>query len=188
MTSRSVRDGVFLVGGFHYFMAGVILLGTAGLFVFSLLPPMQNGTVGLTQNLFLPFTGIILGLILCGMYAIVGAGLIRLKNSSRMTAIFLSGLGLMGGFIAVLGTVGASVFGNPNPNWLTITLIGAGTICFYAIVALMDIFILFFLFNKRVREVFYAEEWATNIAEQDALGLEENPQLMVGLETDESEE
>ena len=51
----------------------------------------------------------------------------------------------------------------------------------------MDIFILFFLFNKRVREVFYAEEWAANIAEQESLGLEENPQLMVGLEHEEPE-
>jgi hypothetical protein len=173
MTSRSVRDGVFLVGGFHYFMAAVLLLATAGIFVFGLLPPMQEGIVGSTQGLFLPFTGIILGIILCCMYAIVGAGLIRLKNSSRMSAIFLSGLGLMGGFIGVLGAVGASVFGNPNPNWITITLIGAGTICFYAITAIMDIFVLFFLFNKRVREVFYAEEWAANMAD-DGFGNEES--------------
>lgn len=188
MTSRSVRDGVFLVGGFHYFMAAIILLGTAGIFVYSILPPAQSGTAAMTQDLFLPFTGIILGLILCCMYAIVGAGLIRLKNSARMSAIFLSGLGLMGGFIGVLGSIGASVFGNANPNWLTISLIGVGTICFYALIALMDIFILFFLFNKRVREVFYAEEWAANIAEQEALGLEENPQLMVGLEHEEPEQ
>jgi hypothetical protein len=188
MTSRSVRDGVFLVGGFHYFIAAIILIGTAGLFVYSILPPIQDGTGAVTQNIFLPFTGIILGLILCGMYTVVGAGLIRLKNSSRMSAIFLSGLGLMGGFIGVLASLGASVFGNPNPNWITIGLIGAGTICLYALVALMDIFILFFLFNKNVREVFYAEEWTATVAEQESLELEENPQLLVGLENEEPEE
>ena len=171
MTSRSVRDGVFLVGGFHYFMAVIFLLATAGIFVFGLMPSLQGTNA--SQGLFLPFTGLILGLVLCIMYAVVGAGLIRLKNSSRMSAIFLSGLGLMGGFVGVLGAVGASIFGNPNPNWITITLIGAGTICFYAITAIMDIFVLFFLFNKNVREVFYAEEWAANMAEQEVLEIDE---------------
>jgi len=187
MTSRSVRDGVFLVGGFHYFMAAIILLGTAGIFVYSLLPPIQGTANGSTQNLFLPFTGIILGLILCGMYAFVGAGLIRLKNSSRMTAIFLSGLGLMSGFIGVLVSIGASVFSNPNPNWLTVGLLGVGTICIYAIVAMIDIFILFFLFNKHVREVFYAEEWAAAVAEQEALGLDEDRSMGIGRTLDDSE-
>ena len=169
MTSRSVRDGVFLVGGFHYFMAVVFFLATAAIFVFGLLPSLQGEV---SQGMFVPFVGIIIGLVLCILYAVVGARLIRLKNSSRMSAVFLSGLGLMGGFIGVLGAVGTSVFGNPNPNWITITLIGAGTICFYAITAIMDIFILFFLFNKTVREVFYAEEWATNMVDQDALEID----------------
>jgi hypothetical protein len=177
MTSRSVRDGVFLVAGFHYFMAAIVLIGTAGILAYGLNPPIQAGAEGATPNLFLPITGSILGLILCITYLTVGAGLTRLKNNSRMTAIFLSGLGLMGGFIGVLVSIGASAFGNPNPNWMTVGLLGVGTICFYALFAMVDIFVLFFLFNKRVREVFYSEEWAANAADKDDLETDETSEL-----------
>jgi len=177
MTSRSVRDGVFLVAGFHYFMAAIVLLGTAGILAYGLNPPIQTGVEGTTQNMFLPITGSIIGLILCITYITVGAGLSRLKNNSRMTAIFLSGLGLMGGFIGVLVSIGASAFGQPNPNWMTVGLLGVGTICFYALFAMVDIFVLFFLFNKRVREVFYAEEWAANLADQEELEMDETSQM-----------
>ncbi len=186
MTSRSVRDGVFLVAGFHYFMAAIILLGTAGIFAYGLTPPMQAAADGSSRNLFLPISGSLLGLILCIVYLVVGVGLSRLKNNSRMTAIFLSGLGLMGGFIGVLASIGASAFGNTNPNWMAVGLWGVGAICFYSLFAMMDIFILFFLFNKSVRDVFYAEELATSIAEQELMDMDGTSQTNLGMDKKDS--
>ena len=99
MSNRSVRDGVILVGGFHFFMAVLCIVAVAAIFVYAVLPPINESVDGLTQALFLPVLGIVLGLIISGIYAAVGWGLMQLKNSARMSAIFIGALGIFGGFI-----------------------------------------------------------------------------------------
>ena len=84
MSNRSVRDGIILVGGFHFFMAVLSLVAVAAIFVYTVLPPTSSETTSLAQDLFMPILGMILGLIICGIYVIVGWGLIRLKNIASM--------------------------------------------------------------------------------------------------------
>jgi hypothetical protein len=159
MSNRSVRDGVILVGGFHFFMAVLCLVAVSAIFVFSVLPPIETGTAAMTQDLFLPVLGIILGIIISAVYAFIGIGLIQLKNSARMTAIFMGALGIFGGFIGVMSSIATNIIGQSAPDWLSIVLVGLATICVYSLISFMNIFILIFLFNQKVRSVFYGEEW-----------------------------
>jgi hypothetical protein len=159
MSNRSVRDGVILVGGFHFFMAVLCLVAVSAIFVFSVLPPIESGGAVMTQDLFLPVLGIILGIIISSVYAFIGIGLIQLKNSARMTAIFMGALGIFGGFIGVMSSIATNIIGQTAPDWLSIVLVGLATICVYSLISFMNIFILIFLFNPKVRSVFYGEEW-----------------------------
>jgi hypothetical protein len=162
MSNRSVRDGIILVGGFHFFMAVLCLVGVAAAFVFAVLPPIQQNVVGLAQKLFLPVLAMILGLIIAGIYAFIGFGLIRLQNSARMMAIFMGALGVFGGFIGVMSSIAANIIGQGQPDWLSIILVGFATVCLYTFISFMNIFILIFLYNPRLRVVFYGEDWVAN--------------------------
>jgi hypothetical protein len=167
MSNRSIRDGVVLVGGFHFLMAVLCVVAVAAVFVFAVLPPVEKNEAGLTQELFVPVLGIILGLVIAGVYATTGLGLIQLKNSARMTAIFLGALGVFGGFIGVMSSIAAKIVGQAQPDWVSVTFVGLATICVYLLISFMNIFLLIFLFNPRLRAVFYGEEWVASATETE---------------------
>lgn len=167
MSNRSVRDGVILVGGFHFFMGVLCIVAVAAVFVFAVLPPISEKSSGLTQQLFLPVLGIVLGIIISIAYAAIGTGLIQFKNSARMLAIFMGVLGVFGGFVGVIGSIIANIVGQTAPDWVSIVLVGLASICFYALISFMNVFILIFLFNPRVRSIFYGEEWVANATDND---------------------
>ena len=189
MSNRSVRDGVVLVGGFHFFMAVLCVVAVAAIFVYAVLPPIDENTAGITQALFLPVLGVVLGLIISGIYAAIGWGLMQLKNSARMAAIFLGALGIFGGFIGVLSSIASNIIGQAQPDWITIILVGLATICGYSLIGFMNIFILIFLFNSRVRAVFYGEEWVAATSESIEGGEKSRqPKKVVKNEEDESKQ
>jgi hypothetical protein len=157
MSNQAMRDGITLAGGYHFFMTALCLLAAAAIFVFSVLPPIQNQSDQLTQQLFLPLTGVVFGVVLGIIYAIVGTGLLRLRNPSRMAAIFLSLLGLVSGFVGAIGSFASALTNTVNPNWVSVGMVGLATLCAYSLIAFLDIFVLIFLFNKRVRTMFYGE-------------------------------
>lgn len=174
MSNRTIRDGVILVGGFHFFMAILSLIAVAAIFIYAVLPPVDSETTSLAQELFMPVLGMILGLIICGVYIMVGWGLVQLKNIARMIAIFLAAIGIFGGFIGVIGSISTHVAGQAEPAWFSIILVSMATICGYTLIGFMNIFLLIFLFHTRVRSVFYAEVWAPT--EEDNTN-EEPPQI-----------
>jgi hypothetical protein len=139
-------------------MAVLCLVGVAAIFVYAVLPPIDLEKPSLTQDLFMPVLGMVLGLIICGVYIIVGWGLIQLKNNARMIAIFLAAIGIFGGFLGVIGSISTNVAGQAEPAWISIILVSMATICAYTLVGFMNIFLLIFLFHSRVRSVFYTEE------------------------------
>ncbi|MCJ7622319.1 MAG: hypothetical protein MUO76_02360 [Anaerolineaceae bacterium] len=181
MSNRSVRDGIILVGGFHFFMAILSLVAVAAIFVYTVLPPTESGTTRVAQDLFLPVLGMILGLIICGVYIIVGWGLIQLKNISRMISIFLAAIGIFGGFIGVIGSISTNVAGQAEPAWFSIIIVSMATICGYTLIGFMNIFLLIFLFHSRVRSLFYTEEWTPH---QDDYTGNEPPQLEINDDDD----
>ena len=159
MSNRTLRDGVILVGGFHFLMAIFSLVAVAAILVYSVLPLLETETASLAQDMFLPVVGMILGLIICGVYLIVGWGLVQLKNSARMIAIFLAALGIFGGFVGVIGSISSNVAGQAEPAWIMIILVSLATVCGYTLIGFMNIFLLIFLFTPKVRSAFYSEEW-----------------------------
>jgi hypothetical protein len=158
MSNQAMRDGITLAGGYHFFMTALSLLAAAAIFVFAVLPPLQNQSDQLAQQLFLPLTGVVFGVVLGIIYAIVGTGLLRLRNSSRMAAIFLSMLGLLSGFVGAIGSFASALTNTVNPNWVSVGMVGMATLCAYSLIAFLDIFVLIFLFNNRVRTLFYGGE------------------------------
>jgi hypothetical protein len=158
MSARSVRDGVVLVSAYHYFLALASLVGSLTLLVYAVIPPLTGSGEGIAGKIFFPIIGLILGLILTGLYISVAIGITRYNNASRVVGIFLAALGLLSGFVSVLGSLAITLTGNAVPDWLAVTMIGAIAVCVYAVFAFMDLFVLIFLFNNRVRSAFYGWE------------------------------
>ena len=164
LSERSVRDGVVLIGTYHFLLAVTALLGTLAVFVYAILPGLSSGTPGMAQLLFLPVLGVIIGFVLSVAYAITGIGLIQIRNSARMTAIFLSLFGIVVGLFIVMGGVVGS-FNTLQPDWASVGLTGLLLVCGYSILTFLDIITLVFLLNWRVRAVFYGEEWLARASE-----------------------
>lgn len=165
MKYRTIRDGIVLVAAFHYLMALLSLVGAAAIFFYLVVPPMNANAENLTQQIFFPAVGAVVGLLLTVVYIVVGTSLVRFSNPARMTAIFLSIVGLMSGFAGVIGSIIIRMGGPTLPNLVSVILIAGITICVYTLLAFLDIFVLLFLFNRQVRGVFYKEPWA--LAEED---------------------
>jgi hypothetical protein len=75
-----------------------------------------------------------------------------------MAAIFLSMLGLLSGFVGAIGSFASALTNTVNPNWVSVGMVGMATLCAYSLIAFLDIFVLIFLFNNRVRTLFYGGE------------------------------
>jgi hypothetical protein len=165
---KSVWDGVILVASYHFLMAVVCLLGAAATVVFAIIPNLSTAS-GSPQSIFLPMIGGIFGLILSIWYASIGSGLIRLKNSSRMGAVFLALFGSIGGLFVLLGA-GIPVINGLLPDVGAVTGVAVASICFYSLMTFLDIIVLIFLYSGRVRAVFYGEPWTPESASVPGLG------------------
>lgn len=165
---KSVWDGVILVASYHFLMAVVCLLGSAATVVFAIIPNLSTAT-GSPQSIFLPVIGGIFGLILSIWYASIGSGLIRLKNSSRMGAVFLALFGSIGGLFVLLGA-GIPVINGLLPDVGAVTGVAVASICGYSLMTFLDIIVLVFLYSGRVRAVFYGEPWTPESASVPGLG------------------
>ncbi len=154
---KSVWDGVILVASYHFLMAVVCLLGAAATVVFAIIPNLTV-TPSNPQSIFLPVIGAFFGLILCIWYFSIGSGLIRLKNSSRMGAVFLALFGAIGGLFVLLGA-GIPVINSLLPDVGAVTGVAVASICGYSLMTFLDIIVLIFLYSGRVRAVFYGEPW-----------------------------
>lgn len=164
LSERGVRDGVVLVAAYHFLLAIAAFLGTLAIFVYAILPGLGGDSANGVQGLFLPFLGVVVGLILTLAYLAVGLGLMRLKNSARMGGIFLSLFGIVAGIFSVLGGI-LSGFNQMSADWLTVGMISLVLVCVYSILVFMDLVTLVFLMNWQVRAVFYGEEWLAEAAE-----------------------
>lgn len=165
---RVIHDQVSLVSAYHFLMAIAYLIGAAAIIVYAILPILSGGSTGLAQKLFLPITGTVLSLVLVGLYAVTGKGLLRVRNSARMGAVFLALLKIIGGLFGQAGAVALGI-GSLTPNWVAVLALGLGSIATYALTAGVDLVILRFLIKDPVREVFYSysapavtEAWRDN--------------------------
>jgi hypothetical protein len=149
-------------------MAVVCLLGAAATVVFAIIPNLTTAS-GNPQSIFLPVIGGIFGLILSIWYASIGSGLIRLKNSSRMGAVFLALFGSIGGLFVLLGA-GIPVINGLLPDVGAVTGVAVASICGYSLMTFLDIIVLIFLYSGRVRAVFYGEPWTPESASVPGLG------------------
>ncbi len=154
---KSVWDGVILVASYHFLMAVVCLLGAAATIVFAIIPNLMVASTN-PQSVFLPVIGAFFGLVLCIWYASIGSGLIRLKNSARMGAVFLALFGAVGGLFVLLGA-GIPVINSLLPDVGAVTGAAVASICGYSLMTFLDIIVLIFLYSTRVRAVFYGEPW-----------------------------
>ncbi len=165
---RVIHDQVSLASAYHILIAIAYFIGAAAIFVYAILPILSDGSTGLAQKLFLPVTGTILSLLLVGLYAATGNGLLKMRNTARMGAVFLALLGMIGGLIGQAGVVALGI-GSLGPNLGGVIGLGFGSIAAYALTAGVDLIILLFLIKDPVREVFYAysaptvsEAWRAN--------------------------
>ncbi len=152
---RVIHDQVSLAAAYHFLMAIAYLIGAAAIVVYAILPMLNDGSTGLAQKLFLPITGTILSLLLVSLYAATGSGLLRLKNSARMGAVFLALFGIIGGLFGQAGAVALGL-GSLTPDLLAVVGLGLGSISTYALMAGVEVVILRYLIKEPVREVFYA--------------------------------
>lgn len=155
MGERTLKDWMMLLGGFHFFMAIIALIAAAAIFIYAVLPPIDSGLPGLPQALFIPVLGVIISLIVSGVYIMVGFGIIQFRNIARMISIFMAAFGILGGFIAVMGAIASRIIGAANPDWISILIVSLAIIIFYCLISFMNIFLLIFLFLPQVRLVFY---------------------------------
>ncbi len=165
---KSVWDGVILVASYHFLMAVVCLLGSAATVVFAIIPNLATASAN-PQSIFMPVIGAIFGLILSIWYASIGSGLIRLQNSSRMGAVFLSLFGAVGGLFLILGA-GIPVINNLLPDVGAVAGVAVASLCGYTLMTFFDIIVLVFLYSGRVRAVFYGEPWTPESNAAPGLG------------------
>jgi hypothetical protein len=154
---KTVWDGVILVASYHFLLALVSLLGAAAILVFAIIPNLSS-TAANPQSVFLPIIGSFVGLFLCIWYGTIGSGLIQLKNSARMGAVFLALFGAVGGLFVLMGA-GIPVINSLLPDIAAVTGIVVAGLCGYTLMTFFDIVVLIFLFSGRVRSVFYGEPW-----------------------------
>ncbi len=155
-SDKTVWDGVILVASYHFLLALISLLGAAAIVVFAIIPNMT--TTSEPSSIFFPIIGGVVGIILCAWYGIIGSGLISLKNSARMGAVFLALFGSVGGLFILLGA-GIPAVNNLIPDYAAVTGVVIAGLCGYILMTVFDLVVLVFLFNRRVRALFYGEPW-----------------------------
>jgi hypothetical protein len=155
---KAIRDGLILVGAYHFLLAIAWLLGAAAIVVYAIIPPMSNVRAELPQDLFLPIIGLIAGLLMAILYGTVGSGLVQVKNWARMAAVFLGMFGIGGGLLGIVGLLAGSI-NALAPDWVRIATIGIAGSCGFFVTTVIDLLVLVFLLNRRVQALFYGEEW-----------------------------
>ncbi|MBI9036350.1 MAG: hypothetical protein JEZ03_17960 [Bacteroidales bacterium] len=158
MTKRSIRDGIIFIAGFHFLLAIIGVIGSASFFVYGILPHLGSGQPGLAQQIFLPILGVIAGIGISGYYIYLGIGLINLRNSARIGAIFFGAIGIISGFVGVLISVSSKFLGPVTPDFISVAFFGLAIVCGYSILSFMNIFAIVFMFNQNVRDIFYHED------------------------------
>jgi hypothetical protein len=153
-SDKTVRDGVILVASYHFLLAILSLVGSLAIVVFAVLPAIN--TPSTTNSTFLAIVGIVVGLFLAIFYAVTGSGLIQLKNSARMGAVFLALFGTVAGLFVLIGA-GIPTINQLLPDMAAVAGVIVGGLCGYALLTVLDLAVLTFLFNRRVRALFYGE-------------------------------
>lgn len=154
-SDKTVRDGVILVASYHFLLAILALIGTIATVIFAIIPSL-SGTG--STSIFLPVVGVIVGVFLALFYGITGSGLVKLKNSSRMGAVFLALFGTVGGLFILIGA-GIPLVSNLLPDMAAVAGVIVGGLCGYALLTVLDLIVLAFMFNRRVRSLFYGEPY-----------------------------
>jgi len=180
-SDKSVRDGVMLIASYHFLLAILSLVGSLAIVIFSIVPAI-NGTIT-TDSIFLPVVGCIVGIFLAIFYGVTGSGLISLKNSARMGAVFLALFGTIGGLFILIGA-GIPLVSNLLPDMAAVAGVIVGGLCGYALLTVLDLVVLAFMFNRRVRSLFYGEPF-TPERSQKSLG---NRLRSTFIDEDEDEE
>jgi hypothetical protein len=153
-SDKTVRDGVILVSSYHFLLAILSLVGTLAIVIFAIAPGISNPTA--SNSIFLPIVGVVVGLFLTIFYGVTGSGLVQLKNSARMGAVFLALFGTIGGLFVLIGA-GIPVVSKLLPDMASVAGVIVGGLCGYALLTVLDLAVLAFMFNKRVRSLFYGE-------------------------------
>jgi hypothetical protein len=155
-SDKTVRDGVMLVASYHFLLAILSLVGTLAIVIYAIIPSMAN-TTG-TSSVFLPIVGVIVGVFLAIFYGVTGSGLISLKNSARMGAVFLALFGTIGGLFILIGA-GIPAVNKLLPDMAAVAGVIVAGLCGYFLLTVLDLAVLAFMFNRRVRALFYGEPY-----------------------------
>lgn len=153
---RMVHDGIILAAAYHFLLALVFIIGAIAIIFYSFLPPILNPDAEIPHTLFFPIIGFVLSVTLAIGYGYVGTGLMKMKNTARMAAVFLALFGVLLGVFGVAGVLATSLNNMTTPD---LVLIGAVAVAAMLLnfISILDIFILFFLFQTNVRSLFYGE-------------------------------
>lgn len=155
-SDKTVRDGVILVASYHFLLAILSLVGALAIVIFAIVPSFTDPTT--TTSIFLPIVGVIVGIFLAIFYGVTGSGLISLKNSARMGAVFLALFGTIGGLFILIGA-GIPMVSKLLPDMAAVAGVIVGGLCGYALLTVLDLAVLAFMFNRRVRSLFYGEPY-----------------------------
>ncbi len=157
-SDKTVRDGVMLVASYHFLLAILSLVGSLAIVIFAILPAVN--TPAASNSIFLAIVGIVVGLFLAVFYGVTGSGLIKLKNSARMGAVFLALFGTIAGLFVLIGA-GIPTINKLLPDMAAVAGVIVGGLCGYALLTVLDLTVLAFLFNRRVRSLFYGEPYTS---------------------------
>ena len=153
-SDKTVRDGVMLVASYHFLLAILSLVGALAIVIFSILPAVN--TPSTPNSIFIAVVGVAIGLFLAVFCGVTGSGLIQLKNSARMGAVFLALFGTIGGLFVLIGA-GIPAINKLLPDMAAVAGVIVSGLCGYALLTVLDLAVLAFLFNRRVRALFYGE-------------------------------
>jgi hypothetical protein len=153
---RMIRDQISLAEAYHYTMALAYWIGGAAILVYAILPRLGLSPA---QALFPPVIGLLLAGLLSFLYGAIGRGLGLLSNGARRGAIFLALLGSVGGAFAVMGSISSAIHAQA-PDWLPVAVTAIASLSAYFLTTAIDLLLLLFLLNGRVRELFYGLEAA----------------------------
>ena len=156
-SDKTVRDGVMLVASYHFLLAILSLVGALAIVIYAIVPSFSG--VETANSIFIPIVGVIVGIFLAIFYGVTGSGLISLKNSARMGAVFLALFGTIGGLFILIGA-GIPTVTKLLPDMAAVAGVIIGGLCGYALLTILDLVVLAFMFNRRVRALFYGEPYA----------------------------
>lgn len=155
-SDKTVRDGVLLVASYHFLLAILSLVGALAIVIYAIVPSFSG--VESANSIFIPIVGVIVGIFLAIFYGVTGSGLIGLKNSARMGAVFLALFGTIGGLFILIGA-GIPTVTKLLPDMAAVAGVIIGGLCGYALLTILDLVVLAFMFNRRVRALFYGEPY-----------------------------